>query len=160
MRESMAIDWRVDLTNESCMINDIALQDHEEAWRRKPITGCLLTWHLFWNTVVWKPLRSLLLQNVWGAHKRWNLLKLINNYKQMVKRSVLTVLPDISREPCSFKPYKTMIWIRGRLWMIYSCNLIFSLWLILYRIVVFIVYVMSTPQQWILSFCNKLQWSW
>lgn len=31
MRESMAIDWRVDLTNESCMINDIALQDHEEA---------------------------------------------------------------------------------------------------------------------------------
>lgn len=42
MRESMAIDWRVDLTNESCMINDIALQDHEEAWRRKPITGCLL----------------------------------------------------------------------------------------------------------------------
>lgn len=38
----MAIDWRVDLTNESCMINDIALQDHEEAWRRKPITGCLL----------------------------------------------------------------------------------------------------------------------
>lgn len=42
MRESMAIDWRVNLTNESCMINDIALQDHEEAWRRKPITGCLL----------------------------------------------------------------------------------------------------------------------
>ena len=118
------------------------------------------TWHLFCNTVVWKPFRSLLLQNVRGAHKRLNLLKLINNYKQMVKRSVLTVLPDISREPCSFKPYKTIIWIRGRLWMIYSCNLIFSLWLILYRIVVFIVYVMFTPQQWILSFCNKLQWSW